>query len=61
MPDDAPGAAAEPHLSPQEHLAQRLREALPRLQDAALRHDLEQELGTLERAFRRWACDPGLG
>jgi hypothetical protein len=59
--DDAPGAAAGPYLSQQERLAQRLREALPRLHDAALRHDLEQELGTLERAFRRWACDPGLG
>jgi hypothetical protein len=61
MSDDSPGAEVEPRGPRQDRLAERLREALPRLHDKALRHDLEQELSTLERGLRHQARDPGQG
>jgi hypothetical protein len=58
--DDRPGGAQERPDRRVEALAARLREALPRVADDALRSDLAQVLGMLERYRGRWRPGPGL-
>ena len=48
-PDREPGASGEALCRGSDRLAPMVREALPRIHDDALRRDLEETLGALER------------
>ena len=50
-PDRVPAASGEPTERAPDRLARTVRDALPRLYDDALRRDLEEVLGALERGI----------